>query len=158
MLTLQLHTTNTAMNDLLLLCRSMLDCLKHSSGWIRVAQAGWHNLISCCCLNICHAHQNLLLSDYIPSKTWGAAKLMVVQSVAILHVRDNIFKNLWFYSFWSVTLDDTIKIISITPPSVIKMCLYVYMPLHVSVDNNHHQKANQYDKETTIIWYKNTSN
>jgi hypothetical protein len=44
----------------------------------------------------------------------------------------------------------TIKIISITPPSVIKIYLYVYMPLHVSVDNNHHQKANQHRKETTI--------
>jgi hypothetical protein len=52
----------------------------------------------------------------------------------------------------------TIKIISITPPSVIKMYLYVYMPLHVSVDNNHQQKANQHRKETTITYYKNTSN
>jgi hypothetical protein len=50
----------------------------------------------------------------------------------------------------SVTLVDTIKIISITPPSVIKIYLYVYTPLHVSVDNNHHQKANQHRKETTI--------
>jgi hypothetical protein len=47
-----------------------------------------------------------------------------------------------------------IKIISITPPSVIKMYLYVYMPLHVSVDNNHHQKANQHRKKTTITYYK----
>jgi hypothetical protein len=35
-------------------------------------------------------------------------------------------------------VSDTIKIISINPPSVIKIYLYVYMPLHVSVDNNHH--------------------
>jgi hypothetical protein len=43
-----------------------------------------------------------------------------------------------------------IKIISITKPSVIKIYLYVYMSLYVSVDNNHHQKANQHRKETTI--------
>jgi hypothetical protein len=49
---------------------------------------------------------------------------------------------------------DSIKIISIIPPSVIKMYLYVYMPLHVSVDTNHHQKANQHRKETTITWYR----
>jgi hypothetical protein len=66
-------------------------------------------------------------------------------------------KGVWFYSFWSVTLVDTIKIISITPSSVIKIYLYVYTPLHVSVDN-YHQKANQHHKETTITWYKNTSN
>jgi hypothetical protein len=44
-----------------------------------------------------------------------------------------------------------------TPPSVIKMYLYVCMTLHVSVNNNNHQKANQHRKET-ITWYKNTSN
>jgi hypothetical protein len=43
-----------------------------------------------------------------------------------------------------------IKIISTTPPSEIKIYLYVYMPLHVLVDNNHHQKANQHHKETAI--------
>jgi hypothetical protein len=59
--------------------------------------------------------------------------------------------------YWSVTLIDTIKIISITAPSVIKMYLYVCMPLHVSVNINHHQKANQHRKETTITWYKITS-
>jgi hypothetical protein len=37
----------------------------------------------------------------------------------------------------------TIKIISITPPSVIKIYLFICMPLHVSANNNHHQKANQ---------------
>jgi hypothetical protein len=44
----------------------------------------------------------------------------------------------------------TIKIISITLPSVIKIYLYVYMPLHISVDNNHHQKANQLHKDIKI--------
>jgi hypothetical protein len=34
---------------------------------------------------------------------------------------------------WNVT----IKIILITPPSVIKIYLYIYMLLHVSVNNNH---------------------
>jgi hypothetical protein len=34
------------------------------------------------------------------------------------------------------------------------MYLYVYMPLHVSVNNNHHQKAKQHRKKTTITWYK----
>jgi hypothetical protein len=47
-----------------------------------------------------------------------------------------------------------IKIILITPPSVIKMYLYVYMPLHDSLNNNHHQKAKQHLKETTITWHK----
>jgi hypothetical protein len=37
--------------------------------------------------------------------------------------------------------------------SVIKMYLYVHMPLHVSVNNNHHQKAKQHLKETTVTWY-----
>jgi hypothetical protein len=46
-----------------------------------------------------------------------------------------------------------IKIILITPSSVIKMYLYVHMPLHVSVNNNHHQQAKQHLKETTITWY-----
>jgi hypothetical protein len=48
---------------------------------------------------------------------------------------------------------DTIEIILITLSSVIKMYLYVYMPLRVSVNNNHHQKAKQHLKETTITWY-----
>jgi hypothetical protein len=46
-----------------------------------------------------------------------------------------------------------IKIILITPSSVIKLYLYVHMPLHVSVNNNHHQKSKQHLKETTITWY-----
>jgi hypothetical protein len=33
-----------------------------------------------------------------------------------------------------------LKLISITPPSVVKMYLYTYMPSHVSVDNNQHQE------------------
>jgi hypothetical protein len=48
---------------------------------------------------------------------------------------------------------NTIKIILIIPSSVIKMYLYVHMPIHVSVNNDHHQKAEQHRKETTITWY-----
>jgi hypothetical protein len=48
---------------------------------------------------------------------------------------------------------NSIKIILITPSSVIKMYLYVHMPLHVLANNNHHQKAKQHLKETTITWY-----
>jgi hypothetical protein len=42
-----------------------------------------------------------------------------------------------FIHFWSVTLVSTIKTTSFTPPSVIKLYLYVYTPLHVSVLSNH---------------------
>jgi hypothetical protein len=72
-----------------------------------------------------------------------SSKLLLNVSTFLLQV--------WFYSFWSVTLVDTIKIISITPPSVIKMYLYAYMPLHVSFDNNHHQKAKQHRKSHICI-------
>jgi hypothetical protein len=55
-----------------------------------------------------------------------------------------------FIHFWSVTLVNTIKTTSFTLPSVIKLYLYVYMPLHVSVLSNHLQKAYQHCTETTI--------
>jgi hypothetical protein len=53
-------------------------------------------------------------------------------SSVTLHVADKrikIYYYVWFvlfYSFWSVTLVDTIKIISIIPPSVIQ----IYIQIH----------------------------
>jgi hypothetical protein len=56
-----------------------------------------------------------------------------------------------FIHFWSVTLVNTIKTTSFTPPSVIKLYLYVCIRLYMfRFLANHLQKAYQHCKETTI--------
>jgi hypothetical protein len=52
-----------------------------------------------------------------------------------------------FIHFWSVTLVNTIKIASFTPPSVIKLYLYVFILLYMfRFLANHLQKAHQHCK------------
>jgi hypothetical protein len=49
-----------------------------------------------------------------------------------------------------ILLGFTIKTTSFTPPSVIKLYLYVYTPLHVSLLSSHLRKTYQHCEETTI--------
>jgi hypothetical protein len=91
----------------------------------------------------------LFILSYTPN-TWELIFLFYYLNRTLYH------KLPYIYIFYCITwklyqsLSYIIKIILITPSSVTKMYLYVYMPLHVSVNNNHHQKANQHLKETTI--------